>query len=332
MQTQYETKIKMENNNEESLIKRAVDYSEEKIKITFIEYNKKENRLSRNIRRIHRLRKAIKDNGIDIVISFITSSNFLSIIAAFNTKAKVFVSERSNPNVATKKIKIIRNLLYRFADGCVFQTKDAMNVFNKRIRKKSTIIGNPSKNDLPMWNNIKNHDKTIITACRLEKSKNLPMLLNAFSIANTNNSYKLLIYGNGPDKDRISKIISDLKLNNSVSLMGEDKSWHKNAVKCSVFVLSSDYEGMSNSLLEALSMGIPVISTDHPIGGAKALIEDEKNGFLVPVGDSNSMAKRIIEIMNDENLQNKFSRNALIMRDKYSIEKITDKWLDFVNK
>lgn len=238
----------------------------EKIPIEFVSFNLNENKLIKNFKRMKELRKKLKQNKVDIVISFITSSDFLTILATRMTNIKVFVSERTDPNRSEKKVKIIKNILYRLADGVIFQTKEAKEYFNKKIQKKSIIIGNPVKSELPRWKDIKVHDKTIVTACRLEKEKNIEMLINAFyQINNTNNKYKLIIYGDGKERNNITQKIKELNLLERVELRGRDNEWHKKAIHSSIFVLSSNYEGMSNSLLEAMSMGIPVISTDHPI-------------------------------------------------------------------
>ncbi len=304
-----------------------------RIKVDFMDYDEKKNKIIKNYYRIKKLRCFLKKESIDIVISFLTSANFLAILSAIGTNTKVFVSERSNPNIDSTIIKFIRKILYRMADGCVFQTTDAMNLFKGKIRRNSIVIENPVKSNLPRWSNYKKHDDSIVTACRLEKSKNIPMLLLAFSkIIMKYDEFKLLIFGDGPEKENIYHLIEKMNLKNNVFLMGKDINWHVMAVKCRIFVLSSDYEGMSNSLLEALAMGMPVVSTDHPIGGAKALINNNENGFLVPVNDSDAMAESLFKIISNKELQNNFSKNAEKICQTLSISNITNKWLKYVNK
>lgn len=304
---------------------------DKKIQVKFLQFNSKENKIIKNLRRIKKLRRELKQNKIDIVISFITSSDFLTILATRMTNIKVFVSERTDPNKSSKKIKIIRNILYNLADGVVFQTQDAKNYFSKKIQRKGCIIVNPVKKDLPKWEEIKEHNKTIVTACRLEKEKNLEMLINAFNlIKDDNDKYKLVIYGSGTQRDNLIKQIKELKLEKRIELKGRDNQWYKKAIYSSVFVLSSNYEGISNSLLEAMAMGIPVVSTDHPIGGARMLIENGKNGFLVPVNDKIQMANKLKEILENELLQEKFSKEELKVNEKYSSEKIAEEWISYI--
>lgn len=303
----------------------------EKIKVYFNDYDKSKNSVSRNRERIKDFKKILLDNSIDVVVSFLTSANFLSILATIKTNIKVYVSERSDPNKNSKKIKLIRNFLYRFCDGAIFQTEDAKKCFPMKIQNKSTVIWNPIKNDLPKWNKVEKHRESIVTAVRLEKSKNIPMLIDAFNeVRKTYKNYQLIIFGDGPEYDNIKNKITMLGLENDVFLKGKNTKWHEEAIYSSIFVLASDYEGMSNSLLEALAMGMPVISTDHPIGGAREVIENGKNGFMVPVNDSESLSKKLIELIANENLQMDFSREAEKISETMNVQRIAKKWLDYL--
>ena len=98
--------------------------------------------------------------------------------------------------------------------------------------------------------------------------------------------------------------------------------------KSAMFVLSSDYEGISNSMLEALAMGLPSVVTDCPVGGAKMVIENNINGILVPVGDVQSMFEGMKKILDDKGFAKKLSKNAIKIRDKYPVDKIAKMWLD----
>ena len=303
------------------------------VEVHYNSYNKAKNRLSRNSEKVKNLRKWLKDNSIDILISFLPSSNFLAILGTRNTNIKVYISERNDPNKASRKIKIIRKFLYHHCDGAIFQTEDAKKCFGKSIQRKSIVIGNPIKSDLPSWCEIESHNKSIVTAVRLEKAKNIPMLLEAFSkVIQTYSDYRLIIFGEGSEHNNITDKINELNMQNNVTLKGRSHTWHEEAIHSSMFVLSSNYEGMSNSLLEALAMGMPVISTDHPIGGAREVIENGKNGFLVPVGDVNALANKIKEIIENKELQMRFSKEAEKIKEIMNVQVITKKWLEFLNE
>ena len=306
---------------------------DKRVKIHFIDCNKNKDKFLRNRERIKDYKEILNKERIDVVLSFLTSANFLSILATRGTDIKVYVSERSNPNVNTKIIKIVRNILYMLCDGLICQTKDAKDYFPNCIRKKGKVIKNPIKENLPCWLDIQEHEKYIITAVRLEKSKNISLLLQAFFyIEKQYKDYKLLIYGDGPEYKNIAKKINELQLEDKVILKGRSNEWHKQAVRSEIFVLPSDYEGMSNSLLEALAMGMPVISTDHPIGGAREVIENGKNGFLVPIKDADSLSKRLAELIENKELQKSFSKEAQKIKQTMNIKIIAKEWLEFIFK
>ena len=97
-----------------------------------------------------------------------------------------------------------------------------------------------------------------------------------------------------------------------------------------IFAMSSDYEGMSNALIEAVGMGIPCVCTDHPIGGARMTVEDGVSGFLVPVGDAHAMAEKMTRIADDEALADSLSREGIQLRKTLSVDVIADKWLAYI--
>ena len=98
-----------------------------------------------------------------------------------------------------------------------------------------------------------------------------------------------------------------------------------------MFVSSSDFEGMSNSMLEAMAIGLPCVCTDCPAGGARAVIEDGKNGLLVPVNDAIALSDAMKRVASDTIFAEKLSKNASNIRKNQSVEKIIDKWMAIIN-
>lgn len=276
---------------------------------------------------IFSLRKTIRSLNPDVLIAFEYHVGMKTILASIGLNTKVIVSERNDPHEldAKKAKKVLRDILYRKLDCLVCQTPDARAYFNPKIRKKAVVIGNPIKSNLPEW--VGQDSNILLNYCRLEKQKNLPMLIKAFEIVKKNHPEALLeIYGEGTEEEYLRNLIKDNNLDSCVKLNAFSSQIHQIAANAYAFVSCSDYEGISNSMLESMAIGMPVICTDCPIGGARMVIQDGINGILVPVGDYKKMAKRINEILDNKNKAVEIATRAKELRYKYSIEKVVEMW------
>jgi len=162
----------------------------------------------------------------------------------------------------------------------------------------------------------------IVTSVRLDTvQKDFLTLLKAFRIVRNSRMVKLLIIGDGPHKEKILSWIKEMSLNEDVLLLGFQNNPFQYISKSEVFVLSSFFEGFGNVIVEAMALGVPVISTDCP-SGPEEIIEHGINGFLVPVGDYNRMAEYILNILNDNELWNKISLAGLKRAEDFSALKM----------
>ena len=260
-------------------------------------------------------------------------TNFvLAIINIRHLKTKIIISERNDPrsdNISWKS-KLLRFLVYRFTDGMVFQTAEAKSFYSKKLQQNSWIIPNPVTSNLPYRK--ENTNSTIVTIGRLAKQKNHKNLIDAMKKVKTEHpDYELHIYGVGELEDKLKQYVVTKDMADYVKFMGYASNVHELIKEDDVFVLSSDFEGMPNTLMEAMAMGFPVISTDCPCGGPRELIKDGHNGLLVPVNDSTAMAEAIESLLKDNEFKNKIGNNAKMIRDDYSIVAITEKWKDAIN-
>lgn len=278
------------------------------------------------------LRRLCESEKIEILISFLTEVNIYASMANVFSNYKTIVCERGDPryNPPLKKLRIARDLLYNCADGFVYQSESARNYFVGKARKKGLVIANPLSSCVPEpYRGSK--EKRIVSVGRLQRVKNYHMAIDAFSlISNDFPEYTYEIYGEGPCFDELEKLIEEKKLKDKVVLKGQTNNIYDEIKTASLFILSSDHEGMPNALIEAMALGIPAISTDFPSGTARTIIDDGKSGFLVPVNDRYMLAEKIKVLLSDEMLIIRFSEQATSIRDRFDLDAICKQWIDYI--
>ncbi len=288
-------------------------------------YTEDTNKIVKAYKRCSQIKRYVQSFCSDALISFVTLEH---ILAFSDTRVKKIVTIRNDPSKEFSSVWMQRLRAYVLsqADCVVFQTQDEMDYFGKNIRTKGYIIENPIKEGLPQWNrNSCNHE--VIAAGRLTEQKNWPMLIRAFAKFHRKNpGAHLSIYGQGEQQEELQKLIYDLKAGDYVFLKGFTDFIHEKMKEAMIYVSSSDYEGISNAMLEALAIGIPVICTDCPAGGARTYIQNGVNGFLVPVGDENALCEKLDELYKDANMREGFSEYSKTIRMNLSMEKIGAKW------
>jgi glycosyltransferase involved in cell wall biosynthesis len=301
-------------------------------KISFINHKSTNNRILNLFKTSFFMIKTLNQHKNARVVVFINSVMRVILFSSLFIRNRLIVSERNNPynSPPSASRRFLRNMLFKIADRCVFQTPGAMEYFPLSVRKKGVIIPNPINPDLPVINRGE-RAKRILSACRLDAQKNIPMMIFAFKkLLQFYPEYELYIYGRGPLEDEIRKLIEQEKLGNKVYLPGFTDNIYEEMNKSAMFVLSSNYEGISNSMLEALGMGLPSVVTDCPAGGARMMIDNNVNGILVPVGDVQAMFEGMKKILDDEGFAKKLSANAIQIRNKYPVEKVARMWLEAI--
>ena len=279
-------------------------------------------------RRIKILRKCILDIKPDIVIAFLPHICIYTYFALRKTNIPYICSERNDPNHYSLLYKILLKPAFYNANGTVFQTTDAKSFYKKIDNDTASIIFNP----VFLKNNNNNYikekkNKLFISVGRLTPQKNFSLLIEAFyEFLFHHPGYKLVIYGEGPERNKLLNLIRKLKLEEQVSLPGTNPDWHTVAVNAEGFISSSNYEGMPNCLEEALCLGCPSIATDCPAGGSKELISLLNFGVLVQPNNK----KQLVLAM--DNLTKQSLQKKKIDYSELSIISISNKWIDFINK
>ena len=294
----------------------------------------KRNRLQKNIYRIKNLRRICKNEKPDILISFMAEPNFRSIIASLGLKTKCLVSVRNDPAVeyGGRSGKLVAKYLLPLVDGCVFQTVDAKNYFGKRMAEKSRVIYNAVKEEF-FETEHRYISKKVVTFGRLQAQKNQLLLINSFSkVLEKHPDAKLEIYGIGNLEELLQNRIKELGLEDSISLMGITDNVAEILSESAVFVLSSDYEGMPNALMEALAVGVPSVSTDCPCGGPKTLIENGVNGILIPLHSGEDvLAEAICSLLENPEKAEEMGKKAKERAVEFKYDRILNEWKKYIN-
>ena len=288
-----------------------------------------------NINKVKILRKYLKSISPDVVISFKYQTNINVFLANINLGIPHIVSERNNPfsyNIGLSS-KLLKRFIFKHSSGCVFQTIDASKYYFKKTTDKSIIIGNPIRLNVSSFPDSLNRNNTILYVGRLEEQKNVKLLIDAFNnVFSEHRDLMLKIYGSGNLESSLKSYVLSLFCKNNVKFMGTSKTWHEDEKESKLFVLPSNYEGMPNSLMEAMALGIPCVSTDCPIGGPRTLIENGVNGVLIPCGDVKALENAMLDLIENKDKCELIARQNRNMYKQYSAESIAKQWIDFVEK
>ncbi|KEH99908.1 glycosyltransferase [Clostridium botulinum] len=306
---------------------------DKRVNVIFLPEVKSNFKLVRAYKRYIFLKQCLMSLKSDVIISLCNAWAELRLISTRQTKkSKLIMSERNDPYSHPESLimKKIRDFNYRFATIMVFQTQGAREYFPMSIQKKGIVIPNPIKEDLPEPYKGE-RKKVIVNYCRLHKQKNLTMLIDAFNIFSKEyKEYNLEIYGRGELKESLKEHAISLGLKEKVLIKDFEKDIHNKIKDSAMFVSSSDYEGISNSMLEALAIGLPTICTDCPAGGARMVINSFENGILVPVGDTKALYEAMKYMHENPKESEKMSKNATEIRNKLATDVICKQWAKLI--
>jgi glycosyltransferase involved in cell wall biosynthesis len=281
------------------------------------------------------LKKALISDKIDAVISFNIGVSEMTTIAGILADVPVIISERIDP-IFFPKVKIhrlLRPFFYALASGKVFQTCHVLNYYPKFVQKGSCVIPNPIMyKDLPapiLDQKLKR--KEIVAVGRLSPEKRFDLLIRSFQrVSKKHPEFILNIYGEGELYNDLEKQIEECGLIGKVVLHGNIEDILEQINGAEIFVMASEHEGMPNSLIEAMAMGLACVSTNFPSGGAEVLIQSGINGILVPVGDIDAMSDALIRLIEDDGLRISIGREAANIRKTNSLESISRKWINYI--
>lgn len=303
--------------------------------------------------RVANLRKAIKEEQPDMILSFCIKANYRATMATTGMKIPVITSVRSDPKIdyVGKKNQIVNKLFFNKAEGCVFQTEEAKSFFDEVLQKKSTIICNPV-NEKFLNATRQLPTKKIACVGRLVRSKNQMLLVKAFEeVLKKYPDYQLYFYGDGSndeckellidyvnktnvviDSPKKAKEQETICLKDAVHFMGISNTLEKDIADAAMFVLPSDYEGMPNALMEAMTLGLPSISTDCPCGGSRYWIDHKVNGQLFPVGDVKALTDAILYYIENPETAGEMGQKAREKLQSATLDKVYAEWKNYMEQ
>ncbi len=284
-----------------------------------------------------KLNRYIRKSKPDVVVLFIDSLGYMYLpINRLFSRSKTLVSERVDPNLRKGLLAKIQSRLLNYADAFAFQTEGAMACFSNKIKSRSVVIPNPvaPKSNVAMGEicAYKERENRIVTVGRLElKQKRQDILIKAFKrVREQYPELRLEIFGDGEDQAQIESLIEELDLKDAVYLAGKTNQVEQDIYKAKLFVLSSDYEGIPNALLEAMSVGLPCVTTDCSPGGARLLINDRENGLIVGRGEVEELARAICYMLENPKESQQMGVAAQQSLSRFAPELVADKWEEVI--
>lgn len=287
--------------------------------------------------KINLITRLAKENKIDILIGFTSKPNLLARVVAMRLRIPSIISERGDPtktSVGSFKSRLMKFVI-NTSRGGVFQTEGAMKYYGRGLRRRGVVIPNPIfvKENIPRVN-YENRCNSVVSFGRLDNyQKRYDVMIDAFErFFLVHPNYVLKIYGKGNDEEKIKSWAEKSKAKDSILFMGLSTNPMNDIAKDGMFLITSDFEGISNSLLEAMAVGLPCVSTDHTPGGARLLITDHENGLLAPIGDAEKLAEAMCEFAENPEFAKKCGVNATQVVERFAPEKIVDMWDGYINK
>lgn len=299
-------------------------------KVVLLKNHEKRNRIHNIFLRQKRFKQYVKNNNAMCYIALMPKNAFRITLLKKYTKGKIIISERNYPARHCFTEKIMMKYASKKCDGLVAQTNE-IGKWYKNVNEVA-IIPNAANKDIfverkgPIVNKF-------VAVGKLKKQKNYYMLISAFNLFSKEYpNYCLEIYGEGEQKEELEKLVDNYGIKSKVRFMGYTLDVYERIANAKCFLMTSNYEGIPNALIEAMCIGLPCIATDCDGGGIKTLIKNEENGLLIEKGAVEKFAIAMKRIIKDDALRNAISKNAKKIGEELDSDRIYKEWLDFIIK
>jgi glycosyltransferase involved in cell wall biosynthesis len=303
--------------------------------------------LAANLRRVSALRRALRSEEPEAVLSFMTETNVLTLLAA-GRSLPVVVAERVHPahTPFAPAWSALRRAAYPLAAGIAVQTADVPEFFAPGLRKRCAVIPNPvlpPGPDMPGPKRAEQGElepavlrtlegwrrqgrRTLLGLGRLVPQKGFDLLLQAFAdLAPAHSDWRLMVLGDGAERPRLEALARELGMSGSTIFPGRTAQPQAALRQADLFVLPSRFEGFPNALLDALACGVPAVAFDCPSGPAD-IVRHEVDGLLVPPGDVAALSTALARLMADADQRRGMAARAPEVLTRFGLEKVLDLW------
>ncbi|GFI43482.1 GalNAc-alpha-(1-_4)-GalNAc-alpha-(1-_3)-diNAcBac-PP-undecaprenol alpha-1,4-N-acetyl-D-galactosaminyltransferase [Lachnospiraceae bacterium] len=299
----------------------------------------KGNSVTRKFYRRKQIRQVVKEYKPDVIIPFLKPIVVETYQFAASLGIPILATVRNVPQFSGKLDRMMYLYAVSHCKAVFLQTAQQKQNFNEKIHAKTFVVSNPVSEVFLETGAARNYElvqkpsKVIVSAGRLDKQKNQKLLIEAMALVHKkHDDWVLKLFGEGKEKRNLEACIRNHKAENYIFLCGRTNHLPEEFGKADLFVLSSDFEGMPNALLEAMAAGMPCVSTDCPTGPA-SLIGDNVYGRLSPVSDAILLADNIMYFIEKPEEAICCGEKAYhYIRDNYSPQKITEKLIENINR
>lgn len=276
---------------------------------------------------IREIRRIIREKLIDVVINVDTGMGYIGILAARGTGAKVITWEHSNffNNWNSRFFPYFRRFAAQKSSAMVVLTQRDKHNYECNIRKcvPVTAIANPSKKGAYSYDS---QSKTILSAGLLGKIKRFDLIVPIGKVVfEKHPDWKWELCGDGPERESLKNAVREADLQDHIIFSGSVTDMDTHYSGAAMYVLTSEMEGLPMVLLEAKSHGLPIVSFDIETGPSD-IVRDGVNGYLAESGNTEKMAEKICNLIENAELRKQFSENAALDMDKFDEEMIVKQW------
>ena len=285
--------------------------------------------LRNNSRRLARLRRAVRASRPDIVLSFLSATNVLTILATRGLGVPVLVSERSDPQRQSLPAawRLLRRLTYPFARNVVVQGNEVIAGLPWPSRGRAVVAPNPIL--LPAGLRVRDQP-VIVGVGRLVPLKRFDLLIRAFAAnASACPGWRLVVWGDGPERPRLEALATESGVGDRVQLPGQSPAPGAWLEQAGIFALTSSYEGYPNALAEAMAAGLAVVSTACPIG-PRTMVRHGVDGLLVANGDLQELSHALGQLMRDPSLRSRLGTACRDSRRAATPEEAVANWTELL--